>query len=224
MTIRPINKSIPSTLPAAKLFLDDIEEICTILKGSSVEGNLSTTFVVDDAKVCESLEDLKRIGGHTRDFDIKIEGRGTNYTSYTIEVRDYRSSLYLHSPEGRSTDWSKYGQLSEIFKKRKKRPVLRILAIIALYCVIFLPPLFYLRNFRLFYWTYLSLMYVVSFVMGKFVLRNAFGGTVCLRYSYEVGTEKWLEQHKSELIIGIVCAIVGAVLGAFATRIAEKLW
>jgi hypothetical protein len=43
---------------------------------------------------------------------------------------------------------------------------------------------------------------------------------VYLRYPRRVGLGSWLEDHKPEIIVGIICILTGVI----ATRVVEKVW
>ena len=43
---------------------------------------------------------------------------------------------------------------------------------------------------------------------------------VYLRYPKRVGIGRWLEDHKPEIIVGVI----GILMGAIATRVVEKTW
>ena len=43
---------------------------------------------------------------------------------------------------------------------------------------------------------------------------------VYLRYPRRVGVARWLEDHKPEIIVGVICVLTGAI----ATRIVERAW
>jgi hypothetical protein len=43
---------------------------------------------------------------------------------------------------------------------------------------------------------------------------------VYLRYPQRVGAGRWLEDHKPEIIVGVICALMGVI----ATRILERAW
>ena len=91
-----------------------------------------TSFTVNETKKCDSLDDLKQIGGHTKEFVINIDGKDLEYpkyASYTVEIGTFHSSAYIHSPDGHPHDWSKYAQISAIFTKRKKHLPLRIIVL-----------------------------------------------------------------------------------------------
>ena len=58
MAIKPLPHSIPSNLPPAKLYLDDIHEIFRILTDSNPD--CEATFIAGQSK-CDSLDDLKEL-------------------------------------------------------------------------------------------------------------------------------------------------------------------
>ena len=43
---------------------------------------------------------------------------------------------------------------------------------------------------------------------------------VYLRYPHKVGAVRWLGEHKPEIVVGVICAL----LGALAYQLLEKVW
>ena len=43
---------------------------------------------------------------------------------------------------------------------------------------------------------------------------------VYLRHPRKVGVERWLEEHKPEIIVGLICALIGAL----ASQLLERFW
>jgi len=219
MVIRPVEKSVPTNLPAARLYLDDISEICEVL-GDSVSSDFTTRFTVDDSQVCETVEDLKMRGGRATQFEIMIASEGREFK---VRIRDHGSELDVFDPYDKSAAWTRYAKVSAIFQKRKNNPVLRCVLYFALWMLMY----FYLNHWLSVWFPFAvsaGLTFVTAVLVGSvsgwYILPKIFGSVVYMRYSHEAGTGRWLDDHKSELIVGIV----SAALGAIATRIVEKVW
>jgi hypothetical protein len=43
---------------------------------------------------------------------------------------------------------------------------------------------------------------------------------VYLRYPHRIGVRRWLEDHKPEIIVGVICALMGAI----TSGIVERAW
>jgi hypothetical protein len=219
MAIRPVEQSVPTKLPAAKLYLDDISQICAVLKDSAGQ-DFRTTFTVDDSQVCETVEDLKERGGRATQFEIRIASEGREYT---VRIRHHASELNLFDPFNKSMAWAKYAKVESVFRKRKKNLVLRCLIYGAVWILMYLYLAHWL-NGRFPFAVSAGITFVTAMLIGPvtgwYIIPQLFGSVVYMRYSHEAGTGRWLDEHKSELIVGIVCA----ALGAIATRIVEKVW
>jgi hypothetical protein len=109
MAIKQV-RQVPNDFPPAHLFLDDIEEIVEILTKvpDLPRANIvrSAEFRVE-GRVCDSLHDLKEIGGKTRSFGITT-GYGTleisrDFTYFNMNGDDY---------------WKEYAQIRAVFQHR----------------------------------------------------------------------------------------------------------
>ena len=77
MAIKSLPQSIPSELPPAKLYLDDITEILQILTDSNP--GCQASFVAGKSK-CDTLDDLRDLGGRTTHFVMNISSPGKHQT------------------------------------------------------------------------------------------------------------------------------------------------
>ena len=59
---------------------------------------------------------------------------------------------------------------------------------------------------------------IVAFVIVYYFVSSQ--SIVYLRHPRKVGAERWLEEHKPEIIVGLVCALSGAL----ASQLLERLW
>ena len=115
MTIKPFPQSIPTRLPPAKLYLDDITEIVQILTDSSADCQAS--FVAGTSK-CDTLEDLKDLGGRATHFVMNVSSPGKHQT---LELTPSSSRIHIHELGDQLPAWSKYVNVAAIFQKRKLR-------------------------------------------------------------------------------------------------------
>ena len=107
MAIKPFPDSIPSELPPAKLYLDDIGEILQILTDSGEDCQAS--FVVGKSK-CDTLDDLKDLRGRTTRFVLNISSPGKHQTLEAHAIRHARTH---------PRDWGPVAGLVEICKRRR---------------------------------------------------------------------------------------------------------
>ncbi len=220
MAIKPLPHSIPSKLPPAKLYLDDIQEILQILTDSNPDCEAS--FVAGQSK-CDTLDDLQELRGRATYFVMNISSPRKHQT---LELTP--SATRIHIDES-GTNWSrgrKYVNVAAIFEKRKLRlksavhslaPLLfAALCLLALALWMFVPhaakPLSIYELNRLVTGILLAAAVVYYFISSHSI--------VYLRYPRRVGLVRWLEDHKPEIIVGVICILMGGI----ATRIVEKTW
>ncbi len=148
MTVTTVRK-IPSELPHAHLYLEDVEEICKIL--------------------LDSIDDLERRGGSAKDFGIEVVG----YSYDRIRFQSFmnpEADFYSLSDSGR---WAMHNKLKAVFDARRfviKNAILGFpellrfsLAIVATWGVLFLLAYLHARWFILAYIVFLGLIAFVIF-------------------------------------------------------------
>ena len=120
MTIRPFPHSIPTQLPPAKLYLDDITEIWQILTDSSPD-DCRASFVAGKSK-CDTLDDLKDLGGRTTHFVMDISSSGKHQT---LELTPAATRIHIHEIGDQLPAWSKYVNVAAIFEQAKAQTEIR---------------------------------------------------------------------------------------------------
>jgi hypothetical protein len=212
------NRETPSDLPAAHLFLDDIEEITEIvanLLGSGVNKPDPSTikYSVGDRE-CDTIDDLKKIGGKTKNFGIQspngfliVGARNTFYTLFSEE------------------HWDAYGKVRTIFQHRSSR-LLNVmndarLPTSGVFILSFALPLFLLslmkvRSSSLYLsevvWTILLIT-----IWSQFVNKHS---VVELRYFDEAKNQRSKEIRP--LVWGIWGAVIGGAVGSIITVLGER--
>ena len=94
--------TIPTRLPPAKLYLDDITEIWQILTESCDEPR--TSVIVGNAQ-CDSLKDLPNMGGRTTHLMMEISSPGRHHT---LSLKPGASSIHIHELGDQMMAWSKW--------------------------------------------------------------------------------------------------------------------
>jgi hypothetical protein len=220
VTIKPLPQSIPTKLPPAKLYLDDITEIVQILTESN-EG-CQASFVAGKSK-CDTLDDLKDLGGRATHFVMEISAPGKHQT---LELTPSSTRIHIHEIGDQLPAWSKYVNVAAIFEKRKLRLKSaaravgwRIFAGLWLLTValwMFVPhalkpvPVYQLPRLA-------TGIVIAGAVLYYFVCSQSI---VYLRHPHRSGARRWLAEHKPEIIVGVICALMGAV----TSRILERVW
>jgi hypothetical protein len=220
LAIKPLPHSIPTELPPAKLYLDDINEILQILTDSSADCQAS--FVAGKSK-CDTLDDLKDLRGRTTHFVMDISSAGKHQT---LELTPAVTRIHIYEIGDQLAAWSKYVNVAAIFERRKLRLksavrsvgswVFAGLWLLTVAVWMFVPhPAKRLSVYQL---THLATgVSLAAAVVYYFVSSHS---VVYLRYPHRVGAGRWLQDHKPEIVVGVICALMGAI----ATRIVEKAW
>src|SRR5258705_5660986 len=113
VAIKSLPHSIPTQLPPAKLYLDDITEIVQILSDSNADGQ--TSFVVGGSK-CDTLEDLKELRGRATHFVMNISAPGKHQS---LELTSSTTRIHIDETGDQLVAWSKYVNVAAIFERRK---------------------------------------------------------------------------------------------------------
>ncbi len=220
LAIKPFPDSIPSELPPAKLYLDDINEILQILTDSSEDCQAS--FVVGKSK-CDTLEDLKDLRGRTTRFVLNICSPGKHQT---LELTPSATRIHIHEIGDQLPAWAKYVNVAAIFEKRRLRLksfvrstaswVFAALWLVAVAVWVFAPHV--ARPVSIYKLPNIATGFLLAVAVVYYFVSSH--SIVYLRYPQRVGVGRWLEDHKPEIIVGAVCA----VLAVIATQVVEKVW
>jgi hypothetical protein len=220
VTIRPFSQSIPTELPPAKLYLDDVTEIWQVLTDWSPD--CQATFVAGKSK-CDTLDDLKALGGRATHFVMHISSSGKYQT---LELTPSSTRIHIHEIGDQLPAWSKYVNVAAIFERRR----LRLKSVVrALGWRIFAG--LWLLTIALWILAPHALKPVPAYELPRIATGVVIAGAVVyyfassqsivyLRYPHKVGAIRWLEEHKPEIIVGLICALLGAI----ACQLLEKVW
>jgi hypothetical protein len=123
MTITRREKSVPIFLPAAKFYLDDIEEIVYILTeaGNQLEvqpGRRGTeiTFEVGD-RLCDEVQDLPKIAKRSYKFQLKLASEQRGYSAFVSIA--WWGCLWTTVGLPKEVAWSAFRKLEAVFNSRK---------------------------------------------------------------------------------------------------------
>jgi hypothetical protein len=212
MAIRQVRK-VPNDLPAAHLFLDDIEEIASVLEklpGYRQDITSKCTYQVDD-RMCDTIADLKKIGGKTRNFSVSVKGGSVSIST--------GSRFYNFGLSDSEDAWQAFARIRDVFERRSSiRTKARNLPSAVLFTLYFALPFapvvfFNLLKHRpyIFY-----IWWAVYFPLGYL-----FGSThsiVELRYFDEARNER-----SKELRPLIWTATISFLAGCLGTVLAERI-
>ena len=219
MAIKPLPHSIPSKLPPAKLYLDDLKEILQILTDSN--SDCEASFVAGQSK-CDTLDDLQELRGRATYFVMNISSPRKHQS---LELTPSSTRIHIDELGDQLVAWSKYVNVAAVFEKRKLRlksavhslaPLLFAGLCLLAFALWMVPhaakPLSIHDLNRLVTGILLAAAVVYYFISSHSI--------VYLRYPRRIGLGRWLEDHKPEIIVGVICVLTGVV----ATRIAERAW
>jgi hypothetical protein len=220
VAIKPLPHSIPTQLPPAKLYLDDINDIFLILTDSSP--GCQASFIAGQSK-CDTLDDLQELRGRTTHFVMNIS---SPMKHQTLELTPSATRIHIDEVGDQLVAWSKYVNVAAIFERRKLRlksvvhasvPLLFAgLCILVIASWIFIPhavkPLSINEINHVVTGILLAAAVVYYFISSHSV--------VYLRSPRRLGLARWFEDHKPEIIVGFI----GIITGAIALRIVEKTW
>jgi len=127
---------VPEDLPPAHLFLDDVEEIVGIFReyvapriGGKSRNREELSYAVGSRR-CDGVDDLKKIGGRTTEFELKYsvcqeldqEGNPRMRSSDAATLRVSRYGSWLHFWGVPDSDrWAVYGRVNATVGRRKRR-------------------------------------------------------------------------------------------------------
>jgi len=219
LAIKPLPHSIPSKLPPAKLYLDDLKEILQILTDSN--SDCEASFVAGQSK-CDTLDDLQELRGRATYFVMNISSPRKHQS---LELTPSSTRIHIDELGDQLVAWSKYVNVAAVFEKRKLRlksavhslaPLLFAGLCLLAFALWMVPhaakPLSIHDLNRLVTGILLAAAVVYYFISSHSI--------VYLRYPRRIGLGRWLEDHKPEIIVGVICVLTGVV----ATRIAERAW
>jgi len=227
MVIRRKREHVPSELPPAKLYLDDIESIVDIFETEheQTKGKMQTTFRVGGQE-CTTVGELREIGKRLKELEIVTRSTNSPYAEHKLDITDYsvRLRTYSGSP---TTDWAIYGQVHEVFQrhpswwKRAARDLSHYVPwwlLIAFYAIgNFIDHLLPhdTAHTRPISGTEIVVLVAIFLIFGVGGYLAFFKhSTVILRYSHESRFPR-LKEHIPQAIIAIAAAILGALIAAF---------
>lgn len=202
--------TIPTKLPPAKLYLDDITEIWQILSESC--DDLRTSVIIGKAH-CDSLNDLPGVGGRTTHFVMEISSEGKHHT---LSLKPGASSIHIHELGDQVMAWSKWVKVDAIFQKRK----LGLKSFVRaswpwLTACLWLGSVAAARFARvpahltIYNWVHLVAGVLIACAIGYYFLSSH--SVVYLRHPHKVPVWRWLEDHKPELITGFAGILIGTI-------------
>jgi len=217
--------SVPSELPHAHIYLDDVQQICDILteavRAELKDGDeVAVRFYTKDLMM-ETVDDLKSYGGSLSDFRMTVSSRkyGANTSLSFSFFSEPTISLYLQNQEA---SWATYSKVKAVLDTRQlvlkntleRLPYWLKVALWAL--AAFIVPLLFvpLRT----PW-FVDVSYFVVF--GTVLILAALPNRVSLVVSHEKA-RLGVESRKA-YVKGIILLFAGAIIGKFVEFLAQRI-
>jgi hypothetical protein len=243
MTISSREKEVPTRLPAARLYLDDIEEIREIILDAAVSRALKpeidptqhtvhTKFYIGD-QVCTEIQDLPKVKKLTRDFEMRLSALDGFRARFGV---DQYATQWTTDGLTKADAWRAFHKLETVFDRRKIRwrnllpRAAGSLALLLVNCVLVALWLVASRVGRVIYALAPSHPELASFLFtlatialiapaAFFLMRHS---TVILRYSWDQATQR--EDRNTKILIAAVSAMIAFVLGVASIALKHKYW
>lgn len=245
MTRRHKEQDVPRNLPAARLYLDDIEQIVSIFKEAEERsrGSEGRLRVLDEGKevqattefemqnqICDDIQDLPKMGRITKEINIKVKAPSFRLTLAVYPTFTHWDCYYLDFEEA----WRVFRQLSAIFDLRKTprwrvRVHTLIFTLVGILILLFLSAAsLALANKRLtpsgvILWVVVAggsiLIPPVAFRIAERLQRHTI---VVLRYSWDQSAAR--DERNSKILLATVSAAVASVFAVLGMWLKHKFW
>ena len=122
MTTTAIRK-VPSSLPHARIYLDDLFEIENLLRDEFLKrfdaSSISFEYAIDKSVAMTTHEELIEHGGYAAHFSLSVSG-GSRYLGWAFLYFDGNSAPHFSAPyDLRESEWALFGKVSQIFRARR---------------------------------------------------------------------------------------------------------
>jgi hypothetical protein len=114
-------REVPSSLPNARLYLDDLLQIEEIITGLRPEVQVVFSYEVDGADIFTSIQDLRDHGGYSALFEMKIreESWGDKYSLTVLRFDPHHLPRMSVVSMPSEHAWPLHGQLQQLFNRRR---------------------------------------------------------------------------------------------------------
>ena len=215
-------------IPAANIYLDDLEEIINILKPEGEDQPPRLEFSVNDM-LCDSIDDLQKLGGRTSRFKMNVTWKkGYGYDEIEFS-RIGRVEVWV-SGSGQRRTWVRH-QLADIFKRRVrsfgKAPWLVMAVTFVAYLLVFEGVMYFVHKIAgregPLHWVIVVLS---GGLAGYFVFPRVYEScirsvVILQRYSEEKGG--WFNRHHDQITLAVVTSLISGVIGAAIALFVQKI-
>jgi hypothetical protein len=222
VSIRELKRGPDTELPAARLFLEDLEAIVGILLDTFRSGGGKYPYDEEptvrfqlEGKECDSIEDLRRLGGRSRDFRVSVGTRGACF----VHISEYSSQWYVIG--SKEKQWTVRGELESVFKKRSKRLERLSASLLLIALLLAIGVLGAVASRPMFFLSVLIVAGLVGFSGVPALWSRWAGSTVIFRYSYDSVS---LGERINKAWGFVLAALLGGLLTALGAHLAHKLW
>lgn len=243
MTISSREKEVPIRLPAACLYIDDIEEIREIILYAAAsrvlrpeidptQHEVETKFYIGD-QVCTEIQDLPKIKKRTHDFEMRLSAPDGFTARFGVSVS---TTQWTTNGLTKADTWRAFHKLETVFERRKIRwrnllpreteSVRFVLVMFLLLALLFfgsgaarviykLAPSH--EEFVSVSFTLAALALITA--VTPLVLRHS---VVVLRYSWDQAAQR--EDRNTKILIAAVSALTAFLLTVLGYYLKHKYW
>ena len=228
MTITRQQRVPKVKIPAANIYLDDLEEIINILKPEGEDQPPKLEFSVNDM-LCDSIDDLQKLGGRTSRFNMNLTWqKGYGYDEIEFSRID-RVEVWVSGSAQRRT-WV-LSQVADIFRRRitwlGKAPWLVMLVTFLVYLLTFEGAMYFVHR-TIGREGPLHWIIAVSYggLAGVFIFPRLYqsclrSAVILQRHSEEKGS--WFQRHHEQIALATVIALISTTIGILGTLLVQKL-
>jgi hypothetical protein len=118
-------RKVPTSLPHARIFLDDlfeIENLLTVEFSKLYEGSSITfEYAIDETIAMTTHQELIDHGGYTNQFSLSVLSGAKYLATGSLIFNGSMHPLFSVPYDLRSNEWAIFGKIEQIFNARKDR-------------------------------------------------------------------------------------------------------
>jgi hypothetical protein len=207
-----LDKSLSKKYAPLVIWANDLFDIFSELKDCK-----KIEFIADDTKF-DSIEEFIQVNRGQKPSVVKI----TTHEPYlTIDLYPHSAQLYVSSsqliPSGL------FLKVDSILSRCERKPHFFFSSNWPAGSAVIIPSLFYLPLFKpiayLQIWTYILLFIWMFFIMYLHLWKFSTVHAV-----YQEDRPSFLKRNADTIVIAVISALIGAIFGAAATKLADRIW
>lgn len=216
-------------LPPANLYLDDLEEILNILKPDGEDQPPNLMFTVDDM-TCDSMDDLRKIGGRRSTFIMDVAWEGAHLSDELRIIPHLRTSLHVGGGSAQRRAWV-MNQVSDLFRRRidwrAKYRWLIISSTGLFWLLILIVGGHFIHKITgrqgALHWILVAILGGLLSYPVYLALDSGERSTVILKsFSEEQGS--WFRRHHDQIMLAAVTSLISGTIGAAIAMLVQNVF